>query len=87
MTCNERAQPHPCSEASVLIFALVTQLLLSPVHLEVTSKGPKWELQHLALRALKFYETEAQMALQLPGFFPLTPSGLQFLGGGHWRGS
>lgn len=70
----------------MLIFALVTQLL-SPVHLEVTSQGPKWELQHLALRALKFYGTEAQMALRLPGFFPLTPSGLQFLGGGRCRGS
>lgn len=32
----------------------------------------------MALRVLKFYKTEAQVALQLPGFFPVTPLGCSF---------
>lgn len=65
----------------MLISALATQLLCPLYIWKSPAKGPKWELRHLALRALKFHGTEAQMALRLPAFFPLTPSGLQFLGG------
>ena len=47
--CNVRAQNHLLSKTPVM-FLHWLQLLPFPAHLEVTSKGPKWELQHMACR-------------------------------------
>lgn len=52
----------------------------SLAHLEVTSIRPKRELQHIAIRAIKFYGLKAQVARQAPKFLP-DESLLQFRGG------